>query len=69
MPIDKLIKLAIAVMTGIVISHPLTYMTEIRRIEFSILKEIGNTRSWGNPLIFQYAPHKGQNPKGGHHAK
>jgi hypothetical protein len=52
MPIENLIKLAITIMVGIMITHPLTYTTEIRKIEFSILREIGDTRSWGNPSIF-----------------
>jgi hypothetical protein len=52
MPIEPLIKLSAAILIGIAITHPLNVTRAIRGIEFSILREATNTRSWGNPSIY-----------------
>jgi hypothetical protein len=52
MPIEKIIALASAIFAGIVATHPLTWRTEVRKLEYSMFKEVADTRSWGNPSIF-----------------
>jgi hypothetical protein len=49
MPIEKIIALASAVFAGVVATHPLTWRVEVRKLEYSILKEVSDTRSWGTP--------------------
>jgi hypothetical protein len=56
MPIEKIIALASVIVAGIMATHPFTWRTELRKLEYSMLKEVSDTRSWGNPSLFQYAP-------------
>jgi hypothetical protein len=51
MPIEPLIKLSAAILIGLAITHPMNVSRAIRGVEFSVLREITNTRSWGNPSI------------------
>jgi hypothetical protein len=52
MPIESILKLAGAILLGIVVTHPTNFTGTLRKIEFSILREAADTRSWGNPSIF-----------------
>jgi hypothetical protein len=45
MPIEKIIALASAIFVGIVATHPLTWRAEVRKLEYSMFKEVADTRS------------------------
>ena len=68
MPIKEILVLASEIVAGVMATHPFTWKTELRKMECSMFKEISDTRSWGNPDIFQYAPKATQAGRG-HHAK
>ena len=52
MPIKEIMTVASLVLGGLIVTHPLTWRSEIRKVQFSILREVTSTRSWGNPSIF-----------------
>ena len=52
MPIDKFIALALMILTGICVTHPMDAALTIRKVELSILREASDTRSWGLPVVF-----------------
>jgi hypothetical protein len=54
MPVDKLLTLASVIVAGIMVAHPFTWKLELRKLEYRMLREATDTRSWGNPSIFQY---------------
>jgi hypothetical protein len=56
------------IVAGVMAIHPFTWKTELRKMEYSMFKEISNTRSWGNRDIFQYALVGSQKGRA-HHAK
>jgi hypothetical protein len=68
-PIKELIALASAIMAGVMVTHPFTWKTEIRKLEYSMFKEVSDTRSWGNPSIFQYSKHPNHITGRHHHAE
>ena len=50
--VNGLVKVALAIMASIALSHPSTFKQEIGKLEYSILKECGKTNNWGDPSIF-----------------
>ena len=56
MPIKELVALATAFVMGMAAAHPRDYRMRLAKIQYAMLREVGNTRSWGNPSIFQYNP-------------
>ena len=54
MPVKGLIDFAWIVFFGIVVTHPLTFRAELRKVQYAILREVSDTRSWGNPSIFRH---------------
>ena len=54
MPVKSVVAVATVVVGSVMLMHPLTWKTELRKLQFSILREVTNTRSWGNPSIFQH---------------
>jgi hypothetical protein len=52
--LEPLIKLSAAILIGLAITHPMNVTRAIREVEFSILREVTNKRSWGNPVINLY---------------
>jgi hypothetical protein len=65
MPIKEVINLVFVIVTGIAVTHPMTFAVELRRIELSILREASDTRSWGDPVHFpeHEFPHKFGRPE------
>ena len=68
MPIEKIVALASGIVAGIALAHPFTWRAELRKLEYSMFKEISDTRSWGNPSIFQYGQFS-TSVRRSHHAK
>jgi len=52
----ELINLAVAIVLGIAATHPMTFALELRKIEWRIMREASDTRSWGSPDIWHYVP-------------
>jgi hypothetical protein len=52
MPIKELVSVALMILTGICVTHPMNAALAIRKVELSILREASDTRSWGVPVIF-----------------
>jgi hypothetical protein len=50
--LEKAIPLAVAIVMGLYTQHPLTWRTELIKLEYSILKEVKGTSSWGCPSVF-----------------
>jgi hypothetical protein len=55
-PIEKFVSIAAAIVFGLMITHPLTWRTHLLKLQYSILHEVSDTRSWGNPSIFKHHP-------------
>ena len=51
--IESLIPVAVSVVVGLVITHPLTWRAELAKRQYSILKEITRTNNWGSPLLWK----------------
>jgi hypothetical protein len=54
MPIKELVALSATILGGIFITHPFDFPNAVRQVEFSILKEMGRTNSWGNPSLWRH---------------
>lgn len=54
MPIKELVALSAVIMAGIFITHPFTFPSAVRQVEFSILKEMGRTDTWGDPSLWHH---------------
>lgn len=52
MPIKEIMTWATVLLAGIIATHPLTWRTEVRKIQIAILRDVGDTRSWGCPSVF-----------------
>jgi hypothetical protein len=50
MPIKEILNLAFVIVLGIAVAHPMTFAHELRKIEYSILREASKTGNWGNPM-------------------
>ena len=48
MPIKEILGLTIIILGGIAATHPLNFSNEVRKVEFSILKEASRTNNWGD---------------------
>lgn len=59
---EKLMPLAMAAVISLYIQHPLTWRIELAKLQYSILKEVSGTRSWGNPSIFRHVSAKTSQP-------
>jgi hypothetical protein len=61
MPIREILALAAVIFGGIFVTHPLSFRTTIRQVQFSILREITRTDNWGDPSLYHTnrytAPH------------
>jgi hypothetical protein len=55
MPVDKFVSLATAIVLGTMIAHPFDWRVRLLKVQYSILREVSDTRSLGNPSIFK--PH------------
>jgi hypothetical protein len=53
MPVDKFVSLATAIVLGTMIAHPFDWRVRLLKVQYSILREVSDTRSWGNPSIFK----------------
>lgn len=53
MQVDKLVPLATAIVLGTMIAHPFEWRMRLLKIQYTILREVTDTRSWGNPSIFK----------------
>lgn len=54
MPVKEFVTIATAFVFGMAALHPRDYKQRLWKIQYAILKEARDTRSWGKPLIFQY---------------
>lgn len=54
MPIDKIVAWASVIVAGIMLTHPFSWRMKLAKLEYSMFKEISDTRSWGNPSIFKH---------------
>ena len=52
MPINEIMTVAAILLAGIVATHPLTWKTEVRKVQIAILRDVSDTRSWGNPSLW-----------------
>ena len=61
--IEGLIPIAVSIVIGMVIRHPLTWRQELTKLQVSMLKEITRTDNWGSPLIWKQSqtPYKRSN--------
>ncbi len=53
LPIDGLIKIAMGIVLGLVVTHPFTWRVELAKLPYWMLHEGLRTDNWGNPLIWQ----------------
>lgn len=53
LPIDGPVKIAMGIVIGLMVTHPMTWRVELAKIQHRILKEAVRTDNWGNPLIWQ----------------
>lgn len=51
MPINEIMTVAALLLAGIIATHPLTWRTEVRKVQVAILRDVADTRSWGNPSL------------------
>jgi hypothetical protein len=58
MPIKEIVSFAMGVMMVVALSSPLHFRENLRRIEFSILKETSRVDNWGNPSIWAHVKHQ-----------
>lgn len=56
-PIKELMALSAAILAAICIANPLHPREAIRNFEYRIIREVGNTRTWGDPSIFSKHNH------------
>jgi hypothetical protein len=72
MPSKEIIALAAAIMGGIFITHPFGFANAIRKVEFSILREVTRTDNWGNPSLYHThrysSPRQKKQPQRNHNA-
>jgi hypothetical protein len=52
MPTKELLAATVLILTGIFVTHPLTFTNSVRGVEFSILKEVTRTDTWYDPSLF-----------------
>ena len=57
MPIKELVKIAGLLFTGLLWAFGQQHvMVGVQKFKMYVLRDIGDTRSWGNPSIFQKKP-------------
>ena len=55
MPIKEILAWAMVICSGwYAVGGQKGMMMNIRKAQIAILREVGSTRKWGNPSIFQY---------------
>ena len=59
LPIDSLFKIAVRFALLLAVVHPMTWRVELAKLEYRMLKEATDTRSWGNVSIWQQRHHTG----------
>lgn len=65
MPIKEIMAVASFGLATLIVTHPLTWRTEMRRIQIAILRDVSDTRSWGNPSPWggRYSWTKARSPR------
>ncbi|MBS1958327.1 MAG: hypothetical protein JST80_02540 [Bdellovibrionales bacterium] len=46
---EKIVPLAAAFVIGLMTQHPLTWRMELKRVQYSMLRELSRTDNWGTP--------------------
>lgn len=58
LPVKELVTIATTVVLGMAALHPTNYKMRLWKLQFAMLKEVRDTRSWGTLPTFPYRPAK-----------
>ncbi|MCM2279342.1 MAG: hypothetical protein NDJ89_14805 [Oligoflexia bacterium] len=56
LPVKELVNIAIAVVLGMTALHPTDWKIRLWKVQFAMLREVRDTRSWGTLPTFPYRP-------------
>ncbi|MCM2279343.1 MAG: hypothetical protein NDJ89_14810 [Oligoflexia bacterium] len=65
LPIKERVTIATAVVLGMAALHPTDYKMRLWKLQYSMLKEVRETRSWGTLPVIPFKPPRLPARKGG----